>query len=134
MIDEMKKLRMITVIFLLGVLTVQADPFKSWSWTEPTTYENGNPIPGGDLTAFTLHCSNNSGPPYEASQVFDMQIPPSLEDMAFIVGGLPGTYHCVATVSSVAYLSTSGFSNELLFTVAPGVLGYVPNPPVLTLQ
>lgn len=129
-----KAVKFLIATVLLGSLTIQADPFRSWAWTNPTQYENGANIPGGDITNVTLHCSNSSGPPYEASQVFDMQVPPSLEDMVFIVAGLPGTYYCVATVASAQYSSTSGFSNEVNFTVLPGDLGFVPNPPVLTIQ
>ena len=127
-------IRAVVAIVLLGSLTIQADPFKTWSWVAPVEYENGLPIPGGDLNAFTLHCGMQTAGPYPASQIFDMQVPPSLEDMAFVVAGLPGTYYCVSTVSSLAYLTTSGFSNEVNFTVPPGTLGFVPKPPVLSLQ
>jgi len=130
----MKKLKFLTVFLLLGSLTIQADPLKVWQWTEPTQYENGNNIPGGDLTNYTLYCGMQQGGPYPAEKVFVMQTPPSEEDMAFVVAGLPGTYYCVSTVSSVAYSTTSGFSNEVNFTVLPGTLGFVPNPPVLSLQ
>ena len=129
-----RRIRFAVAIFLLGALTIQADPFKTWSWIAPTQYENNSSIPGDDLTAFTLHCGMESGGPYPASQIFNMQAPPSLEDMAFVVAGLPGTYYCVSTVSSVAHLTTSGFSNEINFTVLPGTLGFVPKPPVLSLQ
>lgn len=118
-------------IILLGSITIQADPFETWNWTDPTQYENNQPIPSGDIINTTLYCSNNSGPPYEANQIFDMQTPPSIEDMAFIVAGVPGTYYCVATVSSLQYNTTSRFSNEKTFIVASGDLGFVPKPPVL---
>jgi hypothetical protein len=119
---------------LLGSLTIQADPFKTWSWIDPTEYENGQLIPGGDLTNTTMHCGMQAGGPYPASQVFAMQTPPSIEDMAFVVAGLPGTYYCVATVSSIQHGTVSGNSNEINFTVLPGTLGFVPLPPVLSLQ
>ena len=119
---------------LLGSLTIQADPIKTWNWGAPTEYENGDLIPAGDLYNYTLHCSNNAGAPYEASKVFEMQVSPSIEDMAFIVAGLPGEYYCVSSVSSLLHLTTSGFSNEVNFTVLPAALGFVPNPPILSLQ
>lgn len=130
----MKRLRFAIVLLLLGSLTIQADPLKVWQWTAPTQYENGQNIPGGDLTNYTLHCGMQAGGPYPAIKTFVMQTPPSEEDMAFVVAGLPGTYYCVSTVSSVQHATTSGFSNEVNFTVAPGTLGFVPRPPILSLQ
>ncbi len=137
---------------LLGSLTIQADPIITWSWDDPLAYENGQPIPGGDLMSRTLHCGNNPADTsipdgsdafgnegacadrYDASVIFTSQDPPSAEDMAFIVGGIPGTYYCASTVQSVTHLSTSGCSNEENFIVGPGGLGFVPNPPTLSLQ
>ena len=119
---------------LLGSLTIQADPFKTWSWQSPATYENGQAIPAGDLFNYTMHCSNNPGPPYEASKVFESQTPPSLDDMNFIVAGVAGTYYCVSTVDSLTHITTSGYSNEVNFSVQPGELGYVPNALILSLE
>ena len=121
-------------LVLLGSLTISADPFKTWFWDDPTAYENGTPIPGGDLVNRKLLCGVNSGGPYPAEQVFDMQAPPSAEDMAFVVGGMLGTYYCVSTVESAQYLTESDISNEVNFTVLPTDLGLKPNPPVLSLQ
>ena len=131
----MKRLfQMVVASILLGSLTIQADPILTWFWDDPVEYENDQPIPGGDLTGRTLYCGMEDGGPYPASKLFEMQAPPSLEDMAFVVGGLPGDYYCVMTVSSVNHLSESGFSNQVNFTVTPGSLGFVPKPPVLSLQ
>ena len=131
----MKKLiKILVATVLLGSLTIQANPTKTWSWTGPTEYNNNQPIPGGDLTDFKLHCGMQPGGPYPATQIFAMQTPPSIEDMAFVVAGLPGTYYCVATVSSLAHLTTSEVSNEVNFTVLPTVLGFVPKPLILNLQ
>jgi hypothetical protein len=129
-----KTAKILVAMLLLGSLTIQADPLKNWFWDDPTQYENGANIPGGDLTQRKLYCGMQQGGPYPAEQVFDMQAPPSLEDMAFVVAGLPGTYYCVSTVASIAYGTESGFSNEVNFTVAPGTLGFVPRPPILSLQ
>ena len=124
----------IAVLLLLASLTVDADPFKIWSWSDPTQYENDNPLPASDLTTRTLKCGSLPGGPYPSEAVFVSQISPSNEDMAFVVGGIPGDYYCVMTVWSIAYLSESGPSNEVNFTVQPGALGFVPKPPVLTVQ
>jgi len=126
-------LKIAIAAILLGSLTVQADPFKTWNWTGPVTYENGQNIPGGDLINYTLHCGMVPGS-YVASQVVTMQTPPSLEDMQFIVQGMPGTYYCALTVQSLVHGTESAYSNEVNFTVLPGQLGLVPNAPVLSLQ
>jgi hypothetical protein len=121
-------------LVLLGSLTIQADPLEVWQWTAPTQYENGDIIPGGDLTNYTIHCGMQQGGPYPATQVFAMQTSPSEEDMDFVVAGIPGVYYCVSTVSSINHLTTSGFSNEVNFIVLPGTLGFAPRPPILSLQ
>lgn len=128
----MKKfLQYIIAFILLGSITISAEPFKDWNWTDPTTYVNKQPIPQGDLITRTLKCGNTEGGPYPMEAIFVSQIPPSREDMAFVVQGIPGNYYCVSTVWSLQYMSQSGISNEKLFIVAPGALGFVPNPPVL---
>ena len=129
-----KWVRLAVVVGLLGSLTIQADPFKTWTWSDPTTYENGALIPDGDLAGRVLHCGMEEGGPYPATAIFDMQVSPSVEDMAFVVAGVPGTYYCVSTVDSLAWASTSGDSNEINFTVLSTDLGLTPNPPVLSLQ
>lgn len=146
----------LAVVMLLVPLVVDlealAEPFKDWFWDDPVAYENTAPIPGGDLVMRALHCSNNPADQaipdgslafgnvgacedrYESSIIFAMQAPPSREDMVFIVGGLPGNYYCASSVLSTMYQSRSGCSNEVNFPVAPGELGFVPNPPILSLQ
>jgi hypothetical protein len=133
---RMKKvIQLFVAKILLGSLTLQAEPLKTWNWQEPTLYENGNTIPAGDLTNYTLHCGTQSGGPYGASQTFSTQTPPSIDDMGFVVSGTPGTYYCVSTVDSLQHSTTSGFSNEVNFSVLPADLGYVPMPPAnLALQ
>ena len=118
---------------LFGSITIHAEPFKTWSWTGPDTYENGNPIIGDQLT-FRLHCGTDLGGPYPETILLDLQTPPALQDMVSLVMGTPGTYYCVETASSFLYSSTSGFSNEVDFIVAPSSLGFVPLPPILSVQ
>lgn len=129
-----KAIKIIAAAALLGSLTIQAAPDKTFDWTAPTLYENGQSIPAGDLTNYTLHCGTAAGGPYPVSRAFSSQSPPSLEDMAFVVQGQPGTYFCVSTVESAAHGTTSGFSNEVNFSVSPADLGFVPQAPVLVLQ
>ena len=121
--------RWLVTIIVLGPLVIKADPFETWLWDDPTAYENNQPIPIGDLVGRTLHCGMIEGGPYPATKVLDFLTPPSIDDMAFVVAGVPGTYYCVMTVSSLQHVSTSEFSNEVNFTVLPGALGFVPNPP-----
>ncbi len=124
-------LQLFTALVLLGSITIQAAPFETWSWSVPTEYKNETPIPPGDLVNFTLHCGMQFGGPYPAAQIFSVQTPPSVEDMAFVVANMAGTYYCVATVSSLQYSTTSEVSNEVNFTVLPTDLGLVPKPPTL---
>ncbi len=132
----MKRLfQLLIAVFLLGTLTIQAAPEKTWSWAEPALYENGEAIPAGDLANYELHCGTAVGGPYPEAKAFSAQSPPSIDDMDFVVQGTPGTYYCVSTVDSLQYISTSGFSNEVNFSVLPVDLGFVPRPPTgLTLQ
>lgn len=130
----MKWFRFAIVVALLGTLTIQAEPIKTWSWIAPTQFENDELIPYGDLDSYTLHCSTTPGGPYTASKVFNYQTSPSDEDMAFIVNGMPGTYYCVSTVHSISHDTTSGYSNEVNFLVASGALSFVPRPPVLMIN
>jgi hypothetical protein len=116
----------LAAILLLGTLTIQADPFKTWSWTDPVEYVNNTPIPGGDLHQRKLYCGMQSGGPYPAEKVMDMQSAPSMDDMAFVVAGVAGTYYCVMTVESILYFTESGYSNEANFTVTQAQLGFVP--------
>lgn len=134
----MKYVKMLVAIVLLGSLTVQADPFKTWNWTPPTNYENGQIIPTTDGLSYTLYCNDVSGdigPPYEVLiPLDDPGAPPSYEDMGLVVAGQAGTYYCVATATS-SNGSESGYSNETNFTVTVADLGFVPRPPTnLTFQ
>lgn len=126
-----KIIKFIITVVLLGLLTAQAEPFKTWSWTDPDTYTNNLPIPAGDLITRTLKCGTTQGGPYPNVVIFVSQTSPSVEDMMFVVNGVPGEYFCVSTVWSLEHMTQSGFSNERPFTVTPAGLGFVPNPPVL---
>ena len=130
-----RSVQLLIMGILLGSITIQADPMKLWNWDPALQYENSQPIPATDVQTFTLYCNDTageSGPPYEVSLALDdVGAPPSNEDMAPVVRGRPGSYHCVATQRSSVYGTESGYSNERTFTVAPMDLGYVPAPPVL---
>ena len=95
----MKKfLRAFTLVVLFGLITINAAPFLTWSWVGPDAYENGDPIIA-DLLTFRLLCGTTMGGPYPDSVALDIQTPPSLQDMQFVVTG-PGTYYCVSTATS----------------------------------
>ena len=131
--------RAIVTLLLLGSLTLQADPWKTWNWDNPTSYTNGNPIPGSDVLETLLYCNDipgEQGAPYEVMiQLDDPGAPPSVEDMDIVVQGRPGTFYCAATSYSPAFSTESEYSNEGSFTVTADSLGFVPLPPTnLTLQ
>jgi len=127
-----KKVKYSLAVALLASLTLQADPFKTFTWSNATLYENGQPILAGDLTT-SVYCGVAAGGPYPVRLT-----PPSgvdatsaVWDLAPLVefGGGPGTYYCIGRHMSNLYLSESGDSNEINFTVDAGQLGFVPLPP-----
>ena len=129
----MKRMLQWTVaIVLLGSLTIQADPFKTWQWTEPTEYENNTAIPAADELSYRLKCGVTLGGPYDLYETL-MQEQPSLQDMGPLVSNTPGNYYCIATATSLLHGTESEPSNEVNFTVLPSDLGLRPKPPVLSL-
>jgi hypothetical protein len=119
---------------LLGSITIQADPFKTWNWTDPTEYENGSLIPETDDLSFTLKCGTTPGGPYDLYEALLSEPAPSVQDMGPLVMNTPGEYYCIATASSSLHGTESDWSNEVNFTVLPSEVGLRPKPPVLSLQ
>lgn len=130
----MKWMRFAVVVLLLGSLTIQADPFKTWNWTGPTEYINGMPIPAADVLSFDLLCGYTQGGPYDQFAALMQSSPPSIQDMGALVMNTPGNYYCVSTATSGLHGLTSVHSNEVNFTVLPTDLGLVPKAPVLSLE
>ena len=128
-----RKLQWTVAIILLGSLTLQADPFKTWNWTGPTEYENNLPIPAADILSYNLFCSRTAGGPYDLYTTLLDSSPPSVQDMGPLVANTPGDYYCVATATSLLHGLESEASNEVNFTVLPSDLGLRPKPPVLSL-
>ena len=130
----MKRIIQLTVaVVLLGSLTIQAIPERTWCWDDPVEYEDNTPISFGDLTDRRLHCGMQAGGPYPAEHLFSMEVCPSVEDMEFVVAGIPGEYYCVSTVMSAKYQTRSGYSNEINFMATPVDLGKVPKEMILRL-
>jgi hypothetical protein len=129
----MKWVRFAAVVFLLGTLTLQADPFKTVEWTGPDEYVNNLPIPDSDEISHRLLCGVTEGGPYDLTEMLIDSPSPSLEDMGALVMDNPGTYYCVMTATSSTWNLTSAYSNEVNFTVLPSDLGLRPKPPVLSL-
>jgi len=128
-----RKLQWIVATVLLGSLTLQADPFKTFNWTGPTQYENNTQIPPADALSFNLFCSRTQGGPYDLYTSLLDNAPPSIQDMGPLVANTPGTYYCIATATSSLHNLESEPSNEVNFTVLPSDLGLRPKPPVLSL-
>lgn len=120
-------------IILIGSLTIQADPFKTWSWTEVTEYENNLPT-AGDSLSYHLLCGVDPGGPYDQYEGLLDEVSPSVRDMGPLVMNTPGTYYCVATATSLLWGTVSAYSNEVSFTVLPTDLGLRPKATVLTLS
>jgi len=129
-----RMLQWIVAIVLIGSLTIQANPFKTFDWVEPTEYENNLPIPEEDVLNINILCSANAGGPYTIEfGVVDELAPPTVLDVGSLVQNTPGTYYCVATAASVLHGTTSVHSNEVNFTVFPTDLGLTPKAPVLSI-
>jgi len=129
----MKRLLQWTVaIILLGSLTIQADPFKTFDWISPSEYENNTAIPASDELSYRLKCGASIGGPYNLYETTMIE-KPSLQDLGPLVANLPGTYYCVSTATSSLHNTESAASNEVNFTVLPSELGLRPKPPVLSL-
>lgn len=119
---------------LVGVTLVgmaYAVPISSYTWNEPTNYENGEVIDPTDILTYTLYCGNSSGGPYFAA--FDVGTGSSANnvDVANCVNGVAGTYYFVLTARSTLYGTESNFSNEVSRTYTAADLGKVPNAPIL---
>jgi len=124
----MKRLFQIFIAsILLGSLTIQAEPFITWNWTPPTTYNNGQPIPASETLIYTLHCGLDQQPRNIDIAITDPNAPPSNEDMVGIVQGVPGSYSCDISAFSTLQQSESTSSNVVNFTVTPTMLGLVPS-------
>lgn len=115
--------------FLLISSAAMALPDRTWTWVDPINYVDGTVIPVGDVST-VLSCGFNTGGPYTISQPMTTASP-SVEDMAFIVQNIPGTYFCVSTSVSAQYGTESDISNEASFLVSPTEIGKVPQPPTL---
>ena len=119
-------------LVLVGSITIQAYPFKDWSWIGPTQYENDFPIPAEDDLSYTLYCGITPGGPYDVFSTLLEEPSPINIDMGPLVMNAPGTYFCVSTATSSLHNTESVYSNEVNFTVLPADLGLRPKPPVLS--
>ena len=125
-----KTFQLIVAIVLLGSLTIQADPFKTFDWVGPTEYENDMPIPEADVLSYNLLCGASASGPYDIEfGIVDPAAPPTVLDIGPLVMNTPGTYYCVMTATSLLHGTTSGYSNEVNFTVLPTDLGVIPKAP-----
>lgn len=129
-----RTVQIVVMAILLGSLTIQADPFKTWNWTAPTEYENEFPIPAEDDLVYYLYCGTTEGGPYDQYVSLLEEPAPTVQDMGGLVMNTPGTYYCVATARSTLHGTESRYSNEVNFTVLPTDLGLTPKPPVLSLE
>lgn len=128
--SEMKKTIMsLGALSLLLSFVVSAAPTSTFTWTAPQQYEDGTMIPVTDTLSYRLYCGNTAGGPYNNTVIFNSPSP-SQEDMAFCVGGIPGTYYMVATAISTNG-EESAFSNETIRTYTASDLGKIPLPPTL---
>lgn len=127
-----KYVKVAIALVLIGSITLEAYPFKDWSWINPTQYENDFPIPPEDDLSYRLYCGASPGGPYDLFSTLLEEPSPVNLDMGALVANAPGTYYCVSTATSSLHNTESAYSNEVNFTVLPADLGLRPKPPVLS--
>ena len=129
-----KTLKAIVLLVLLGAVSVViALPDKTFSWTGPTEYVDGTPIPATDTITYTIKCGNKSGGPYPVE--FSASASPLFQDLSALVQNMPGVYYCVAVAHSATYNTSSAYSDQVNFTVTASDLTRVPSKPTaLTLR
>ena len=131
----MKKLLKATILGIVATFTMliaSAAPTSTFSWTEPTNYQDGSVIPISDVLTYELYCSDTTGGPYNLVGDLGIDVSSAANfDVGSCVQGVPGTYYFVATVRSSDYGTTSVFSNEVPKTYTAADLGKVPVAPVL---
>lgn len=115
---------------MLFVLTSTAAPVAKFTMEAPTHYDDGTAIPSTDVLNYTLYCSKTMGGPYNIS--WDTGTSPIVEALdLFDCVNEAGTYYFVATVTSSALGTTSGYSNEISRFFNANQIFKKPNPPVL---
>lgn len=73
----------------------------TFSWTNPATFTNGDPLEVGDLTFITIYCGRNSQPTVGAADLTlsvgagDIGAPQTATFASVITQ--PGKYFCIAT-------------------------------------
>ena len=112
--------------------TIQAAPNTTFTWTEPTNYEDGTIIPATDVMTYGLYCGTVSGGPYTFYGNIGVDTTSAVNvDLNACVNGVPGTYYFVLTAHSGDFNAESRFSNETFRVYTAVDLGKVPLPPVI---
>lgn len=111
----MKKIKYIISLLVLSTSAFAQEIPMPVTWTPPTTYEDGNPIPPGDLKDYRVYCGHTPTEfPYE------LLLPDTVSgverDMSFCLQGVtyPITVYVALTVSSIQYNTESELSNVIL--------------------
>lgn len=125
----MKRAILTGVLILTAVIGLAA-PITTFNATPPTNYEDGTVIPTTDVLSYSIYCGTTSGGPYFIVQSGLTNLTDAPVDVGSCVTA-PGTYFFVATATSSAFGTESGFSNEVAKVYTAGDLGKVPVAPVL---
>ena len=127
----MKKVFLFLGLASLSVLSYAA-PTSTFSASAPTSYENGDLIPGDEVLTYKVYCGNTPGGPYPF--VYDannLVLTGQAIDVGTCVQGVPGTYYFVATATSTKFGTESQYSGEATRVYTNAELGRIPLPPTL---
>lgn len=107
--------KIVSLLVLLGLISLPALSVDTeFTWTNPTTYTDGSPMPVSDIAEVRLFCDGN-------------QVGTATGGVENLTVDLaPGTYDCYATVLDI-YGNESVPSN----TISVTIIRPNPNPPVL---
>lgn len=114
--DIGEALAILAVVVLTAMAIASMTPAhaadKTFTWSNPTVYEDGSPLAPSDLDRYDLGCTSVSGDPYQIIDTFPASLPLPTSHSIDLP---PGDYWCVLRVSTPN--ATSTWSNEVFFTI-----------------
>lgn len=128
----MKRLLILLLLYAPMVLA-QGVP-KDTSWTAPTQYINGDPLPDQEIIRYLLSCSNNGGATFD---FYSASIPNAGGTISFTTDSVftPGPYRCFITAWAQHPADTaereSDPSNQVVFFVGCDPAGCRPDAPTM---
>ena len=107
------KLKFFLFLLAFPLLISAALPTAYIQWQQPIYNVDGAYFAPEEISHFTIHYGLSPG-----AYTYEQTIPPNTRE-AYIPIPYPGKWYIAATVTSI-YSETSGYSNEVLRTIADG--------------